>query len=507
MKKVKPIVFWPPFILLLLVVALSFLDAESFRLVTTSANKWVLDTFGWLFSLGTLLMLVTCIGIYFSPLGKLRIGGEDAKPFLTRWRWFAITLCTTIAVGLLFWATAEPLYHLHSPPKSMGLESMSVQSARFALSSMYLHWTFTPYAIYTVPALVFAIAYYNLKKPFSLGASLSIIFGKRIEGRWGQVIDAVCLYSLVAGMAASLGTGIMTLSGGVQHLFGISSSTFLWAVIAILIVATFITSAATGLMKGIRILSDINIRVFFAIGIFVFIFGPTTYIITFGLESFWDYISQFIDKSLFTGLISGDPWPKSWTVFYWANWLAWAPITALFLGRISYGYTVKDFIRINLVAPALFGCIWMAIFSGATLKYDLAGSGNMYAALIDGGPEAVVYNLFGKLPLSGVVTVVFILASFLSYVTAADSNTEALGGISSTGISPESPSPGLFIKLLWGITIGTVAWVMISFAGIDGVKMISNLGGLPALFLVLIINIALIKIGVLYSKGRLSECC
>lgn len=443
-------------------------------------------------------MLLSCIAVYFSPLGKLRIGGEGAKPFLTKWRWFAITLCTTIATGILFWACAEPLYHLHFPPQSLGITPMSHEAARFSLSTMYLHWTFTPYAIYTVPALMFAISYYNLKKPFSLGSSLSPILGKFVLGRPGQVIDTICLYSLVAGMAASLGAGIMTLSGGIEYFFGIPSSPFVWAFVAILIVVTFVASAVSGLMKGIRILSDINIKVFFVIAIFCLVFGPTLYLLRFGLESFGQYIIDFPTRSLTLGMSAEDPWPKSWTVFYWANWLAWAPVTALFLGRISYGYTVREFIRVNLVLPAVFCCIWMTIFSGSVIHFDMAGSGELYGVLMDGGPEAVVYNLFGRFPLSGVLIVVLVLVTFLSYVTAADSNTEALGGICSTGISPDSPSPSIFIKILWGGTIGVVAWVMITFAGIGGIKMISNLGGLPALFVVLIINLALIKTAYIY---------
>ena len=159
------------------------------------------------FSISTFLFLLICIWTYFSKLGSIRIGGSEAKPILNRWRWFSITLTTTIAIGILFWATAEPLYHLYAPPSGMA-EPESKDAARFAMSTMFLHWTFTPYGIYTLAGLVFALVYYNLRQPFSLGSMLYPLTGKTLSPKVSDWVDAVCLYSLVAGMAASLGAGI-----------------------------------------------------------------------------------------------------------------------------------------------------------------------------------------------------------------------------------------------------------------------------------------------------------
>jgi choline-glycine betaine transporter len=166
----------------------------------------------------------------------------------------------------------------------------------------------------------------------------------------------------------------------------------------------------------------------------------------------------------------------------------------LFLGRLSYGYTVRQFMIVNWILPSLFGMIWMSIFSGTVIDMQLNQGINLNGLLSTLGPESIVYKMFETLPMKGMIAVVFLFTAFLSYVTAADSNTEAMGGISSTGISPDTPSPPKFIKVLWGITIGAVAFIMISLAGVDGVKMLSNLGGLPALFLIIAINTGLIKV-------------
>ncbi|MCZ2721619.1 BCCT family transporter [Marinomonas sp. 15G1-11] len=498
-NKIRPLVFWPPFLLLMTAVILSFVNLDGFLGITSAINSWILSEFSWLFSIGTLFLLGTCAWVYCSPIGNVKIGGEQATPLLSKWRWFSIALCTTVAIGILFWGTAEPMYHLHSPPTSMGLEANSPAAAKFAMSTMFLHWSFTPYAIYSIPALMFALAYYNLKMPFSLGSALYPIFGKRVQGKVGQIIDAIALYALVAGMAASLGTGVLTLAGGLDNMLSVGTGPIVLGAVTLAIVACFIISAASGLHKGIARLSSLNTKVFFLIAGFVFIFGPTSWILSMGVEGIGSYLGNFFQKSLFTGAASGDKWPQWWTIFYWANWLAWAPITALFLGKISRGYTVRQFLIFNLVLPASFACVWMSIFSGTALHMDMTGDGMLNKALQATGAESVIYTMFDNLPMAGITAIVFIFVSFLSYVTAADSNTEAIANLCAdnseavlAGNENEEGNNNLMIKVVWGVTIGFIAWVMTSFAGIDGIKMMSNLGGLPALFIVLACNISLI---------------
>ena len=297
-------------------------------------------------------------------------------------------------------------------------------------------------------------------------------------------------------MAASLGTGILTIAGGLNTLYGIESNTFILSIIALVIVATFILSAISGLMKGIRLLSDWNIKAFIGLAIFVFICGPSLFILKIGVESIGEFFQTFFQRSLYVGLSPEDNWSESWTIFYWANWLAWAPISALFLGRLSLGYTVREFIHFNLVFPAIFGAIWMMIFGGTSLHLDYFGEGSpIYTILQNEGIENVAFTVLGNLPFPQIISFLFLIIIFLSFVTASDSNTSAMSGLSSTGISPDSPEPSLLIKVTWGITIGAVALIMITNSGIDGVKMASNLGGFPALFFMLLAAWALVKLG------------
>lgn len=268
MQQLNPIKFWPPLILLTGTVFYSLLDKEGFLAAAQSINTWILEHFSWLFSWSVLLFVLLLVIIYISPFGRITIGGKGATPLLSKWKWFSITLCTTIATGILFWGTAEPLFHFHQPPAGLDINPASVEARNFSMATMLLHWTLSPYAIYTMAALVFAYCFYNLQRPFEVSATLFPLIGKSSSGIIGHLTDIICLYGLVAGMAASLGAGILTISGGLRLFLGIPPSSFLLLVITITIVGTFVASASSGLMKGIRVLSDYNIKAFILLAIF-----------------------------------------------------------------------------------------------------------------------------------------------------------------------------------------------------------------------------------------------
>ena len=495
-SQINHVVFWPPFLLLLFALLLNFLAPDRFTEVIDGANSWVLDHFSWLFTLCAFLSLCLCIWVCVSKFGKVRIGGSNAEPLMSMQNWFSITICTTIAIGILFWSTAEPVTHFSNPPADIAKPN-TPEAATFALSTMYLHWSFTPYAMYCVASLMFAFAYYNMKKPFSLGSTVTPLLGDWATGKGGNLIDAVCLYALVAGMAAALGSGILMLSGGLSQMFGLPSNTTVWAGIAFAIVATFIVSSATGLMNGIRILSDINTKLLILLAILAFLCGPMLWILSQSGQSLIDYVVHFVPRNT---TFAPDKWGKSWTVFYWAVWLAWAPITACFLGRISYGRTVREFMLVNFILPSLFAIAWMSIFGGTALHQEINGA-DLFAVLEAGGEQAVSYAVFEKFPFSNVVIVFYMVSAFICFVTSSDSNMSAMASISSTGISPENPEGNPWLKIVWGATVGTVAWVMISFTGgTDGIKILSNLGGFPAAILELLIIVSLAKVVLFHQQ-------
>jgi len=215
-------VFFPTLFFLVLTLSYSIRNNDIFLATLNAINDWILFNFGWLFTGGAFSFLIILTVIYFSPLGKVRIGGARATPLLSKWKWFAITLCTTVATGILFWGSAEPLFHLQTPPEQLNLAANSAEAATFAMSTMYMHWSFTPYGIYTITGLAFALSYYNFNRPYRISSLLFPLFGKIPQDGWSSVLDIFCLYALVAGMAASFGTGIFALMGGLENIFGIT---------------------------------------------------------------------------------------------------------------------------------------------------------------------------------------------------------------------------------------------------------------------------------------------
>ena len=516
-KAMRPAVFWPPAFILLAALGTSLINFDGFVALVSAVNQTMLAQLGWLFSLATFAALVLAIIIGFSPLGRVRIGGADARPILPRWNWFAITLCTTIATGILFWAAAEPMYHLMEPPAFAGVEGDARAGQKFALSTLFLHWSFTPYAIYTIPSLAFALSFYNFGGGYSLGGPLRFVFGRFADGAGGALIDALALFALVTGVAASLGAGVMTLAGGLGQVFGLADTVWTRFVITAVIVAAYVVSSISGLQRGIKLLSDFNVRFFLALCAFVLIAGPTFEILVLGVESFGVYMRDLPARGLGLGGLMNDPWTMDWTVFFFANWLAWAPITALFLGRIAVGYTVREFLLFNLVIPALFGIFWMTIFGGAAILGEVgdqgALTGTLTGALQAQGPEGVVYALFEMLPWAKLMIPLFVIATFISFVTAMDSNTHAIAGVCLKADHHDHTVADLAqrknavsdipIKLFWGVLIGAVSWVMTATNGIDGMRLLVNFGGVPGLFILLCSGAALIRIMVMMRRRQL----
>jgi len=491
--KLNPVVFFPPVLFLVITIGFSLYDNDLFTQTALNARQWILENFAWLFSWSTSAFLIILFIVYFSPLAKIRIGGKNAQPILTKWRWFAITLCTTIATGILFWGTAEPLYHLHTPPTGLGFIAAGPEALEFSMSTMFMHWSFTPYGIYTLAALVFALSYYNLKQSFSIRALLYPLLGERVNGTFGNVLDIICLYALLAGMAASLGTGMMAMVGGLVSNLGLTSSNILLAFTGFVVVATFIISAGSGLQRGIRVLSDFNIKAFFVLAAFVFLAGPSIELIRMAGVGLSDYVSNFAPRSVNIATNIETEWQHSWTIFYWANWFAWAPISALFLGRLSVGYTVRQFIHYNLIFPSLFAIVWMMIFSGTALHFDALTDGSLFQILSEEGESSMMYEVFKLLPFGGWLSIITLFLIYISYVTAADSNISAMSAISTKGITPQNPEAPLYLKVTWGILLGVVAYVMVSSVGIEGIRILSVLGGFPALFLIILVSLGLLK--------------
>ena len=493
-KSVRWAVFIVPWALAIITIILNFVNGDAFNSVIMTITGFILDKFSWLFALMAFVCVILIIAAYFSKFGGVRIGGRNAKPVMNMTNYVWIVLCTIMAAGILLWACAEPMYHYYGPPANITPESE--EAIDFLMKNIFLEWTFTPMCIYGVPAILFAFLFYNAKKDYSLGNMLYPTLSYDTAKKISPVVDVICLLALVCGMAASMGSAVFLVTGGMSTLTngGVSSGALTWTVVGAVIVAAFVASAVSGVMKGIRILSTFNSRIYMALGLFVFLFGPTFYVLSLIVEGFGAYLTDFAAQSLFLSVRNGDHWADWWPVFYWCNWMAWMPVTSAFLGRISRGYTVREAIRVIVVFPALFSVFWLGLFSGSALYYELNGAG-INEAMTNGGTEFATYAVFQQMPIPTITIAVFLLIVFVSFVTASDSNTNAMSGLCTSGLTAEDTESPTWLKIVWGVTIGAMCIIFINaFQTTDALKYLSNLGGFPVVFFLIIICISFVKV-------------
>ncbi len=489
--QLRHIVFWPSFIVALGILIINIVDEPTFAAGATAINGVIMTNFAWVFSLLIFVITLVAAYLYCSKVGRVRIGGPDAKPILGKVKWLTITISTTLSAGLFFWSTAEPLYHLHQPPESLGIVANSPEAVLFSMSTVLAHWTFAPYALFAVPSVCFALAFFNLKKSYSLTSTVQPALGNfRIGPVGSQLIDSMCLFTLVFGMASTMGTSVLILMGGLNYFFTIPVNSITTGITVAVITATFTISAITGLHKGITFLAKWNTIGLAFIALIMLIAGPTLFQFALGTEAMGKFLQNFIGSLTFTGAASGDQWPKWWSLYYWAVWMAWAPLSALFLGYIARGYTVRDLINMTMIWPAIFTMVWMWIFGGTAIRWDLDSSGALFKVLNDKGVEHVLYNIFDKLPAPTFLAGIMLFVAFISFVTTAHSNSLVMSQICTKGLSADNVHANKFLIVMWGSFVAFISWTMITFAGINGIKMVANLGGMFAIVVLTLMTVS-----------------
>lgn len=493
--KLRLMTFLPPFLVLSLFVVLSIVNKEGFLALVNGINNWIISNLGWAASLLALGIVIVAFAAMFSKFGDVRIGGENAKPELSNFAWFTIALTTTMAAGVLFWGPAEPIAHFMAPPTDLtGIAPMSNEALKFSMETMFLHWTIVPYAIYTVPAVVFGFMYYNAKRPFSIASEMAPVLGKySTQSTTMKVIDAITLFSIGAGMAGSVAQGFMNISGGIAKVLGIDSNASLWLIVAIITGITVVLTSISGIQKAMKHISNINVYGYVVFLAFLLFFSNAPFLLNLATEAIGGFVGDFFPKILLTGASSDSQWPQWWTTFYWFSWMAWAPTSGAFMGRIAYGRKVKHVLGLYIGVCATVSAIWMTLVSGTSLWIQKSGAADLVASY-ERGVENVPYDMLSAMPFGGIIIILFVVLIFLSLVTACNSNTIAMAGISTQGISPDNPEAPNWLKFIWGFIAMALGFIMIATIGVDGVKIIANFGGMFA---------AVIMIGATVSLGML----
>ncbi|MDR2945132.1 MAG: BCCT family transporter [Candidatus Adiutrix sp.] len=496
MKNLQKLVFLPASIAIVLTIAISLGNAENFSALVGKLNGAITNNIAWLFNGTAVIMVLLCLYALFSKVGNVRIGGEDAEPLLSRFKWFAVSLTTVIAMGIVFWPVAEAVTHYTAPSTISGVTANTPEAALNSMAVLFVHWTITPYAIYSVLAMTFALSFYNLRMPFSISTIIRPLMGKYADGTGGRLVDSLGTFSVVLGMSATMVSCIMAIAQGVTAVGGPVGNYAIYALIAVGILLLAMLTSISGLQKGIQHLARINTWLYFFALAFFLVAGPTSYLINLGTESLGLFIDEFFQRNLVTGAAHSDPWAGYWTVAYFGSWFAWAPITCLFLGRIAKGYTIREFLMMNLLLPAFFGWLWFSVFGGTGIFMEAANPGSMKAVLDDPnrGFGQLIYVLFDGYPGAYLNKLIYIFICLISFATAANANLDALGALCTTGITPEKTVSPIWLKVFWGACIGTMAYMGMTYMGLDAIRALFNMSGLPGLIIALGACAAFVKV-------------
>jgi choline-glycine betaine transporter len=490
--EIQKMAFWPAFVGMVLFITIGVFRTETLGDFLNGALDVISVKFGWLYMLVGLGCFILSLYFCFSKYGDIRIGGKDAKPDLTMWQWFTVCLCSGIGTGILFWGMAGPMNYFAQPPEYTGIVPFSYEAGINAISQAGFHWTFIQYSMYTIGALGVALVAYNKSENFSVSASLKGIIGEKADGPLGNFIDGICIFALCGAVSCSMGAALLQVGSGLANLFGIAENNITWLIIAIVIAFTFTFSSIKGMKSGLSFISSLNTKIFFGLAAAMLILGPTNFIADIGVSGLGNMITTFFEKATVTNALTTDQWAKGWTVQYWASMIVVAPLIGLFYARLAKGRTVRQFISMTILGPSIFCFVWITIFGGTAIYLQSTGTFDMWASMQQYGLQNTVFAIFSQYPFTKLLIGVFLFALVASLVTYADPMTSVLATLSCKSMRVDQEPPRL-LKLLWGCTIGAISYLIIATGGIDGIRGMFTLIGLPLLFIMIGIGIAAIK--------------
>lgn len=458
--------------LIILAVFATVLNLHRAEAFFTAVKDWITGKFGWMLILFVQGFLIYSVYLIFSRFGRIRIGGSDAEPQYSRLTWFSMLFSAGMGIGLMFYGVAEPMIHFMSPPNMQGGTS---QAAERAMDLTFLHWGLHAWAIYAVVSLSLAYFSYNRKLPLTIRSAFYPIFGKRIDGPIGTVIDVLAVVATLFGVATSLGLGVIQINSGLGFLFDIEVSTHMQVMLIMGITMVATLSVVSGVDKGIRRLSEINLAAAVILMAFLLIGGPTLFLLNSTVQNTGHYLQNLLILGSWTDTYHMDTqWQGNWTLFYWTWWIAWSPFVGMFIARISYGRTVREFLAGVLLVPALLSFCWFSVFGGAAIHaelYEAAGIG----AAVNQDIATALFKLLDHYPLSTITSLLAILLVFVFFVTSSDSGSLVIDIITAGG----HLDPPMAQRVFWALSEGVVAAVLLTGGGLLALQTAAISTGLP----------------------------
>jgi len=462
---------------------LAFRDAAAG--VFDALYAWLTSTFDWVFMGAGNVFVLFCMLLLATPVGRVRLGGPDARPDYSAWSWFAMLFAAGIGIGLMFFGVAEPVDHFGNPP--LGVDAADTAAAhRLAIASAIYHWGVHPWAMFAVVALALAFAAYNLGLPLTLRSAFYPVMGDAVWGRFGHVIDVLAVFAALFGLATSLGLGAGQTAAGLAHLFGVPDTDTTRVLVIAGITSIALASVVAGLDKGVRRLSQVNLFLALLLLAFVLAVGPTFDLITGFVASIGHYLAAIGPLSYWAGRDDFD-FLHGWTTFFWAWWLSWSPFVGMFIARVSRGRTVRQLVGCMLVVPVSLSALWMHAFGATALSHYLDGGHTAAVEAVQAGqPEMALFRMLELLPLTGVTSTIGIVLVIVFFVTSSDSGSLVIDTITAGG-KLDAP---VAQRVFWCTFEGLVAITLLVSGGLVALQTASLLTGFP---------FALVLLGMCYS--------
>lgn len=487
-----PLIFYTSVGFIALFVGLTVIFGDRAREAYSSISTALMNNFSWFYIGGVSMVLVFLIVVFVSKYGNLRLGDDDDEPEYTLPVWFAMLFAAGMGATLMFWGAAEPLHHAYNPPRG-DYEPMSREAITQAFEFTYYHFGIHMWVIFTLPGLAMGYFSYKRKMPARMSSLLSPLLGKRVYEWPGKLIDAAGIIGTVFGIGVSVGLGVLQISAGMNIMWSVPLITPVQLGIILAITAAACLSVASGLDKGIKILSNLNIAATVVLMLFVLLAGPTLRLIGQITESFGIYANSLPELMFWVDSYNDNPgWHATWTSFYWAWTICWAPFVGMFFARISKGRTVRAFIGGTLLLPTTFDMIWFSIFGRAATEIETANPGVLTGPVVEQGdtPQAL-FTLLSQYPLYGIVGSLALVVIILYFVTSMDSAAMVMDMFAS-GEENKTPT---YYKVGWVIAIGvvTAALLFINDTGIQALQEVVIIIALPFFILYFFIMFALLK--------------
>lgn len=473
-------------LVVLFLVLVGALMPERFGAVAGTLFEYTTTIFGWFYLLGVFFIIIFLVWLAISKYGAIRLGGEEERPEFSFFTWIGMLFSAGFGAGLVFWGVAEPMSHFFSTPFA-GIEGQTEDAARIAMGYSFFHWGVSQWSVFALVGLVIGFLQFRKKKDGLVSTALEPVLGDQPAVK--HSVDILAVIATVMGIATSVGLGVLQMNGGLHAVFGTGNSFGIQIAIIFVIFVAYMLSSTTGLEKGIRFLSNLNLGLAVVLLLFVLITGPTVFILETFTLAVGDYLANFIEYSLRLQPYKGGTWVRDWTIFYWAWAIAWSPFVGAFVARVSKGRTIREFIAGVLLIPPAIACVWIAAFGGTALWYDLNRQAGI-AEAVHADITSALFQIFEFLPFQLLLSVLSILLIFTFLVTSADSATYILASMTTSG----SLNPPALAKYVWGGLMSAIAGALLYAGGLEALQTASLVAALPFTVLLLLMAYSAFKL-------------